>query len=155
MPSWKDEFSSKSIFLSMSSPEKSFLLSLAYGASGALVEVLQMAQDKVELFYNQFWALRVVFGLAGTCCIRDGGATGLCYCGKVPACDWTSELVNVCIVLGARVGIRATGICISLGMLMGGAILGFLLIPALPCPILGLGIGSTTFVGSLWSIDFV
>ena len=31
--------------------------------------------------------------------------------------------------------------------------LGFLLIPALPCPTLGLGKGGTTFVGSPWSID--
>ena len=36
---------------------------------------------------------------------------------------------------------------------MGGAIFGFLLIPALPCPILGLGKGGTAFVGGFWSID--
>ena len=38
---------------------------------------------------------------------------------------------------------------------MGRVIFGFLLIPALLCPILGLGIGGIVFVGSLWSMDGV
>ena len=70
-----------------------------------------------------------------------GGSSpaGLCCCGKIPTCDWTSESVNHCTVLGARIGFGATGVGKGLGKLMGGAILGFLLSPALPCPILGLG----------------
>ena len=51
-----------------------------------------------------------------------------------------------CANLGAGVGIE------EIGFGMGRVISGFLLIPALPCPILGLGIGGTASVGSIWSV---
>ena len=54
--------------------------------------------------------------------------------------------------MGVGIG---TDVCLSIGM--GGITLGFLLSPALPCPILGLGmgIGGLMSVGSLLSIDCV
>ena len=66
-------------------------------------------------------------------------------------CDWGTDSGNGCTVLGAGIGIGGVGIRIGLGM--GRVTLGFLLIPAMPCPILDLGIGGTTFVGSLWTMD--
>ena len=47
---------------------------------------------------------------------------------------------------GAGIGIQ-TGVCLGIGV--GGITLGFLLSPALPCPILGLGMG----IGGLMSVD--
>ena len=66
-------------------------------------------------------------------------------------CDWVRGSGNGHTALGIGVGIGGVGVCVGIGM--GGAIFGFLLIPAVSCLILGLGKGGTVFVGGLWSID--
>ena len=59
-------------------------------------------------------------------------------------------LVHSIISLGFSFGIGGGGIWLPSGI--GGATLGFLLIPALPCPTLGFGIGGNVLVGSSWLV---
>ena len=66
-------------------------------------------------------------------------------------CDWVTSSVNGITSLGVGFGIGGAGIWLLSGM--GGATLGFLLIPALPCPILGFGIGGNVLVGGPWSVS--
>ena len=58
----------------------------------------------------------------------------------------------VVLLFGVDFGI---GKGVSLGIGVGGASLGFLLIPALPCQILDFGMGGTMFVGCPLSIGCV
>ena len=60
-------------------------------------------------------------------------------------CDWTIGSGNDCTALRAGVGIGGTGVCIGIGV--GIITLDFLLISALSCPILGLGMGGLITVG--------
>ena len=65
-------------------------------------------------------------------------------------CDWVTGSVNGITSLGVYFGIGRAGICLISGM--EGATLGFLLIPALPGPILGFGIGGHVLVGISWFV---
>ena len=56
-------------------------------------------------------------------------------------------------LLWAAVGIGGRVVCIGFGV--GRITLGFLLIQALPCQILGLGTGGTIFIDGPWSIGSV
>ena len=91
--------------------------------------------------------------LAGFGWIMGGIAAGTWCCGNILSCNWTTDSGNGCTALGAGVGIGGAGVFI--GFSMGGVTLGFLLIPALPCPVLGLGMDDTIFVGDPWSIGCV
>ena len=54
------------------------------------------------------------------------------------------------LLLGLAFGIGRAGVWLLSGM--GTATFGFLIIAALPCPILGFGIGGNVLVDSLWSV---
>ena len=82
--------------------------------------------------------------------IGDIGNVGTCCHGRVLPCDWVTSSVNGITSLGVGFGISRTDIWLLSGM--GGATLGFILIPALPCPILGFGIGGHVLVGGSWFV---
>ena len=88
--------------------------------------------------------------LAGVGWTKVGGFIGTWCCGIVLSWDWATGSANGCTAFGAGVGIGGAGVCNGFGM--GRVTLVFLLIPALPCPILGLGMCGIIFVGGPWSI---
>ena len=80
----------------------------------------------------------------------DFGKLGICCHGRILPCDWVTGSFNGIISLGLDFSIGGGGIWLPSGM--GGATLGFLLILALPCPTLALGIDGNVLVGSSWFI---
>ena len=113
---------------------------------GALVEVSEMVHDKVGI---GLWSIQ-----GSTVCLMLAGVGELKQQLQWHMMLWLSSFLrlgyrfsNGCTTFGAGVGIGGAGVCIGFGM--GGVTLGFLLVPALPCLILGLGMGGIVFVGGL------
>ena len=77
--------------------------------------------------------------LAGVGSTKSCGVVSTWCCGTILSCDWVTDSVNGCTILGA--GFVIGGVGVWLGLDMGGVTFAFLLIPALPCPTLGLGYG--------------
>ena len=79
----------------------------------------------------------------------DFGKLGICCCGRILPCDWFTGSLNGITSLGLGL-VLGGGICLPSGM--GRSTLGFLLIPALPCPTLGFGIDGNVLMGGSWFV---
>ena len=113
------------------------------------MEVCSITQGKEELAWSLIWVEgHAVLAWVGW--IMDFGKIGICCCGKILLCDWVTGSFNGIISFGLSFGIGRRGIWLPSGM--GRATLGFLLIPALPCPTLGFGIGGSWFVCGVWCL---